>query len=146
MTSRFVLDNSVAMAWFFGDEDHDYADTVLSALVQGEALVPSVWPLEFGNALLVAERRGRLQRANVSRALALANELPITVEPETPARALTEIVALARDSQLSTYDASYLDLAIRLGLPLATQDDRMTAAARSSGVSVFGREGDGSQP
>ncbi|MBI5092603.1 MAG: type II toxin-antitoxin system VapC family toxin [Candidatus Hydrogenedentes bacterium] len=134
---RFVLDNSVVMAWCLEDEEMDYADAVLDSLAQGEALVPAVWPLEVGNALLVAERRNRLDEASLTRSLALLDSLPITVEQETPERMLKEILALARDRRLSTYDASYLDLAMRFGLPLATQDTALLNAANDCGVLIY---------
>lgn len=134
---RFVVDNSVVMAWCFEDEAGDYADAVLQCLEDGEAVVPAVWPLEVGNVLLVAERKRRLGKADVARFLELVGSLPISVEQESPDRMLTDIIALAREFQLSTYDASYLDLAMRSGLPLATQDQALAKAARKCGVPAF---------
>lgn len=138
MTStRFVIDNSVVMAWCFEDKANAYADSVLESLESAEAVVPAIWPLEIGNVLLVAERRRRLGKADVARFLELIGDLPITVEQETPARMLTDILSLARQFDLSTYDASYLDLAMRSGLAIATQDRSLRRAARKCGVSVF---------
>ena len=68
---RFVVDNSVVMAWCFGDESSKYTDAVLACLEAGEAVVPAIWPLEVGNVLLVAERRGRLGKSDVARFLEL---------------------------------------------------------------------------
>jgi len=90
-----------------------------------------------GNVLLVAERRKHLSEASVVRFLTLLSSLPITVEQETPERMLKEIVSLARAHELSTYDASYLDLAMRLGLPIATRDSSLTRAARRCRVPAF---------
>lgn len=137
MSARFVVDNSVVMAWCFQDEGGAYAEAVLESLEAGEALVPAVWPLEVGNVLLVAERKKRLSRASVVRFLALLSGLPITVEQETPERMLREIVLLAREHGLSTYDASYLDLAMRLDLPLCSQDASLVKAARKCNVRFY---------
>lgn len=141
MSTRFVVDNSVVMAWCFEDEGNSYADTVLESLESGEAFVPAIWPLEVGNVLLVAERRKRLSQASVVRFLTLLGSLPITVEQETPDRMLKEIVSLAREHGLSTYDASYLDLAMRLDLPLATQDTSLAKAAKRCKVPAFNNKG-----
>lgn len=137
MPARFVVDTSVVMAWCFQDAGNRYADAVLESLEAGEAFVPAIWPLEVGNVLLVAERKKRLAEASLVRFLALLRNLPITVEQETPDRMLTEIVSLARTHHLSTYDASYLDLAMRLGLPIATQDTQLAKAAKSCRVPAF---------
>lgn len=137
---RFVLDNSVVMAWCFEDEASRYADAVLESLDSGEAFVPAIWPLEVGNVLLVAEHGNRLGKAGVVRFLTLLKALPIVVEQETPERMLTEIAALARDQHLSTYDASYLDLAMRLGLPLASQDNGLRKAAKRCQVPIYAPE------
>ncbi len=135
--ARFVVDNSVVMTWCFEDEASDYADIALQGLEKGEAIVPAIWPLEVGNVLLVAERKRRLGKADVVRFLELLSALPIRVEQESPERMLTDIIALARELQLSTYDASYLDLAMRSGLPIATQDKALLKAAHKCGVPVF---------
>lgn len=132
-----VVDNSVIMAWCFADAGGEYADRILDRLVSEEVLVPATWPLEVGNVLLVAEKRKRLTQADSIRFLALLGNLPITVEQETPDRMLKEILALAREYNLSTYDASYLDLAMRKGLPLATLDEALIKAAAKSKVAVL---------
>jgi len=139
--TRFVIDNSVVMAWCFEDEVSAYADTVLECLRDGKAVVPAIWPLEIGNVLLVAERKRRLGKADVVRFLELVGSLPISVEQESRKRMLTEIIHLARDLGLSTYDASYLDLAMRLGLPIATQDKVLIKAAQHCGVPLFREKG-----
>jgi predicted nucleic acid-binding protein len=135
---QFVIDASIVLSWCFADEADDYADAVLGSLAWSSAVAPAVWPLEIGNALLVAERRKRLCQADSARFLALLDELPITVEPEPPRRMLREIMALAREKKLSTYDASYLDLAMRAGLPLATNDSPLRAAAKKARVELHG--------
>lgn len=127
MPARFVIDNSIVMSWCFEDEGNRYA----------EAVVPAIWPLEVGNFLLVAERKKRLSQAAVVRFLALLGGLPLTVEQETPERMLKEIVSLAREHGLSTYEASYLDLAMRVDLPLATRDTSLAKAAKKCKVPTF---------
>jgi predicted nucleic acid-binding protein len=134
---RFVVDNSVVMTWCFADEANDYADQVLDSLVQVQAVVPAIWPLEVGNVLLVAQRRQRLAPAAVPQFLAMLNQLNIQVEQESPQRMFTEILNLARECQLSTYDASYLDLAMRSGLPIATLDKALRKAALKMEVPIY---------
>ena len=134
---RFVLDNSVVIAWGLS-EGSEYADEVIERLIDGEALVPSVWPLEFGNALLVAERRRRITEAESTRLRQLIQSLPIAVVPESVGRILSDVLQLARERSLSVYDASYLDLAMREGVPLATLDERMREAAKRCSVPLLG--------
>ena len=136
MGEVFVVDNSVVMTWCFEDEANEYGDAILDRLEESRAVVPSIWPLEVGNVLLVAERRNRLSEADSTRFIALLGELPILVEPDPSSRVLGEIVALARKHQLSTYDASYLDLAMRRGLPIATLDNNLKKAAEQSRVPI----------
>ena len=137
MEERFVLDNSIVMSWCFQDEASKYADAVLDALEASEAIVPSIWPLEVANVLLVAEQKRRLSRADTARFVSLVRSLPIMVEDETPDRILGEILALAREYGLSSYDASYLDLAIRKSLPIATLDQDLRKAARRCRVPLW---------
>ena len=141
MAERFVVDTSVTLAWCFEDEAEAYAEAVLETLDICEAVVPAIWPLEVGNVLLVAERNKRLSKADVVRFLALLSNLPVIVEQETPERMLKEIVALAREQRLTTYDASYLDLAMRLGLPIATRDTTLSKAAKKCRVPAFNPAG-----
>jgi predicted nucleic acid-binding protein len=138
MLPGFVLDASVTMSWVFEDESSVYTDMVLEALAGMAALVPAIYPLEVGNALLVAERRSRLNQAATVQFLELLGQLPITVEFERSAQMLGEILALAREQRLSTYDAAYLHLAMRRGLPLATADAALRQAAARGGVPVYG--------
>lgn len=141
MGNKFVVDNSIVMSWCFRDESSKYAEKILDSLEQYEAITPSIWPLEVGNVLLVAERKGRLTKADNIRFLNLINDLPITVQQETPDRMLKEILALARACGISSYDASYLDLAMKNGLPIATQDSGLKKAAKRCKVPLFkGRE------
>ena len=131
------MDNSIVMSWCFEDEGNCYADAVLESLEFVQGLAPAVWPLEVANVLLVAERKKRIDRSSVVRFLALLQGLPLKVEHEPPCRALTEIFALARDRGLSSYDASYLDLAMRFGIPIATMDESLIKAAKHCSVPLF---------
>jgi len=137
MSSWFVVDNSVVMSWCFEDEGDGYAEAVLESLEAGRAFVPAIWPLEVGNVLLVAERKKRLSLASAVRFLDLLSGLPISVEQEPPGRMLKEILSLAREHELSTYDASYLDLAMRLDLPISTQDMSLVKAAEKCEVPIY---------
>ena len=136
--SRFVLDNSVVMAWYFEDEANDFTAAILQSLASSEALVPSIWPLEVANVLLVGERRGRSTEARTSRFIALLDALPIRVDAATSQHALSGILTLAREQRLSAYDAAYLELAMREGVSLATQDQALRRAARLCGVELLG--------
>jgi len=89
----FVLDASVTLAWCFEDESNEYTDAILESLEFTEAFVPSVWPLEVTNALLVAERRKKLTKAASVRFLELLQELPIAVEQELPEKIFGEIIS-----------------------------------------------------
>jgi len=137
VTQRFVVDNSVVMSWCFQDEMSEYADAVLDRLADAQALVPGIWPLEVTNVLLMAQKKKRLSRAGSARFLELLRSLPIVVEQELPARVFAEIFALAEDTGFSTYDASYLDLSMREGLPLASLDRSLRKAAKGCHVPVF---------
>ena len=136
MTENFVIDNSVVMAWCFDDKTSQYTEAILDSLEVFTAFVPSIWPLEVGNVLLVAEREKRLSESGSARFISLLYELPITIVQEPPERMLKEVLALAREYRLSSYDASYLDLAMRKGLPIATLDNGLIAAAKKIQVPI----------
>ncbi len=137
---KFVLDTSVAMAWCFEDETNPYADAVLDSLIDNAALAPSIWPLEVGNVLLVAERRNRISQPDSMRFLELLSSLPIKTESFSEQRMFEAVLSLAWKLGLSSYDASYLDLAIQTGLKLATLDQSLRKAADRCGVAIFQEE------
>ena len=137
MGNLFVVDNSIVMSWCFRDEANQYADAVLDSLSEATALVPSIWPLEVINVLLVAERRMRISEADSVRFTTLLSQLPIVVEYERAEQIMKDLLALARVKELSSYDASYLDLAMRKGLPLATLDKRLKEAATAVDVKLL---------
>jgi predicted nucleic acid-binding protein len=132
-----VIDCSVTMAWCFEDEGSELADTVLDHLADTEAWVPSLWTFEVANVLLVAERRGRLKPADSVRFVELLSGLPILIDDSTHERALGPVLSTGRELGLSAYDATYLELAMRLGGVMATSDERLRAACRKSGIPVF---------
>lgn len=137
MVEQFVIDTSVVMSWCFADECNHYADMVLDKLVEASAMVPTLWPLEVVNVLLVAERKKRLNPSDSIRFITLLYQLPISVEQDQPAGTMKELLALARAGNLSSYDASYLDLAMRNGLPIATLDKKLKQAAKMVNVPFF---------
>ena len=135
--TAFVLDCSIAVTWCFDDEASDEADALLDHLQEQGAAVPSLFPLELGNILALAERRGRIPASGLPPRLELLATLPIQIDPNTAATALRETLTLARRHSLTTYDASYLELALRLGLPLASTDRALRRAASDEGVVVL---------
>ena len=135
-TKRFVLDASVAAAWCY--EGTKLAESVLESLSKGaEALVPSLWPLEVANVLLVSERRGRITIAQVTALLRRIARLPISVIPVGAEQAFEQLLPLARQQRLTHYDAAYLELALRQGLPIATLDAEIRQAANVTGVPLL---------
>jgi predicted nucleic acid-binding protein len=122
---EFVLDGSVTMAWYFKDEMNNYADAVRDGMDQNQAVVPSLWPLEVANTIVMGERRKRSTPAQAATWLSFLSVLPIVVDAETTARAWGDTLGLARAHNLSAYDAAYLELAMRRGLPIATLYDRL---------------------
>ena len=132
-----VIDNSVVMAWCFDDEANAFADTVLDRLGQTTALVPSLWPYEVINVLLVAERNKRLMHADSLRFVSLLNQLPIIIDHDPPEKRMNDLLAIGMSTGLSSYDAAYLHLAIRHDCPLATLDKKLTEAAKAVNVTLF---------
>ena len=130
----FVLDASTALAWCFRDEQDAVALAALDRLEETEAWVPSIWSLEVANGLLAAERRKRITTAAASKAMRILLDLPIVPDPSERSRDFEVAWRLARTHGLSVYDASYLELAIRLGVPLVTLDARLRTAASDEGL------------
>lgn len=132
------MDASMTLAWCFQDESTQFTEAVLDQLSKGsEAVAPAIWPFEVANALLVGERRKRVTTAQVGALLKQIGELPISVDAIRSERAFGSVLLLARTEGLSEYDASYLELALREGLPLATLDEQVLRAARTTGVPVL---------
>lgn len=137
---NFVLDNSVTMRWFFGDGKHQeiaYAREVLDAMKGSSAVVPVTWGLEVANVLASAEAQGVVTEARSAAFLEMLEDIDVEVDPATFSHALSDTLQLARRYKLSAYDASYLELALRLGFPLATLDGDLQAASKKAGVPKF---------
>lgn len=138
---RFVLDNSVTMRWLFGNgstADRDYAAHVLDLLEDPDtaACAPSLWPLEVANVIARAEDRGLLAEARSSEFIRLLHEMAIQIDAGTTDHALEDTLSLARRFALSAHDASYLELALREGLPLATLDTGLRAGVQRTGAAL----------
>ena len=134
----FVVDASVTLAWCFEDETSAAAEAALAAFADEEAIAPAIWPFEVANAIRTAERRGRLELSDVARVRSLLLALPIEIEATDLGAALGEVAEVARTLDLSAYDAAYLSLAARRGIPVATVDDRLRRAAVAAGVPLVG--------
>jgi predicted nucleic acid-binding protein len=133
----FVIDASSVLSWCFEDEGGPDADALIESVAVQGAAVPGIWSLEIANGLVMGERRGRIKPAESATFVAMIEELPIVADRATGARALHETMSLAREHRLTAYDAAYLELAMRLGLPLATGDRSMRAAAKRAGVALL---------
>jgi predicted nucleic acid-binding protein len=136
---RFVLDCSVALAWYFADEADPYADAVAKSLKDATAIVPALFHLEIANILIVGERRKRGTEAQANTFLMRLAALPLHLDGQTASRAWSDTIALARTHGLSIYDAAYLELAVRELLPIATLDDDIQDAAIAIGVPLYKR-------
>jgi predicted nucleic acid-binding protein len=135
---RFVLDASVALSWIFEDEYSAYAEFVAEVVVDGQAVVPVVWPLEIANVLLIATRRGRLAEHAAPALLGSLSRLRIEFDRGIPLESLAQsTLSIGSAPGVSAYDASYLELAMRRGLPLATLDERLARAASSAGIDIL---------
>ena len=136
---RFVLDASVALAWFVDNPVAAYAVRVRKSLARdARALVPGLWHLEMANGFAVAERRGILTSANSTAGIAAIEQLLLqSIENSADFVSLRQVLTTARDFQLSAYDAVYLDTARRERLPLATLDRRLLLAAQRAGVEAY---------
>lgn len=137
-TAAFVLDCSIAMAWLFHDEATPKTTALLNRLATETALVPAWWLIEVTNVLALAERKGRITPTQSDAFIADLGKLGIERDSEAPDRAFTHLLALCRTHRLTSYDAIYLDLAVRRSLPLATLDDDLRKTARKLGVALLG--------
>jgi len=129
-----VIDASLSISWFFADEQTPLSMNLLLRVSGTGAVVPSLWRLEIANALQIAIKRKRMDATYRDAAIRKLLDLPIETDPETNDYAWTNTLQLADTYQLTVYDASYLELALRRGLPLATRDDQLAAAASRSGA------------
>ena len=138
--TAFVLDNSVAMRWLLASDkasDQRYAESVLRSLANAEAIVPNLWHLEAANVLLGATNRKDIEVAEFERFTVQLENLPISVDTLTANQVFGHTISLAKAYRLSSYDAAYLELALREGLPLATLDKDLLKAAKRSEVEIY---------
>lgn len=139
MTASFVVDSSVAMAWCFLDEATPSTRKLLERMGSEAALVPGWWYIELTNVLALAEKKGRIDATQVAEFIALIESLNMEVDNEAPQRAFGHLLPLCRTHQLTSYDAMYLDLAVRRKLPLATLDEPLRKAAKKFRVKLLGQ-------
>lgn len=135
--SLCVLDASFTFQWLFEDEATLEGDAALEAITAGGAAVPALWLVEVANVLGIAERRGRLSQNGVTASLALLQSLPLDVSPPLTLAGAGIVLDLMRQHRLTAYDATYLEQAQRLGLPLATKDRELLAVAKTVGVALL---------
>ena len=138
--TRFVLDNSVAMRWLIPSlkqSDQQYAERVLKSMNESDALVPELWYLEASNALLGAERNGEITIAQTEAFTSQLENLPISTDSSTWRQSFGRTMVLARSYGLSSYDAAYLELAVRESLMLASLDRTLVKAAGKAGIGIY---------
>lgn len=138
MSAAFVADCSIAMAWLFHEEATPKTAVLLNRLATERALVPTWWFIEITNVLAMAERKRRITPAQSDAFIADLSKLGIERDDEAADRAFTNILALCRTHRLTSYDAIYLELAIRRSLPLATLDEDLRKTAKKLGVGLLG--------
>ncbi len=139
MTPLFVVDASVAMTWCFKDEITPATQKLLKDMSSKTALVPAWWYVEIANVLALAERRGRVSATQIVDFVAVLDNARIETDNEAPQRAFSHLLPLCRAHGLTSYDAIYLDLAVRRQLPLATLDEPLRKAAKKMGVKLLGK-------
>ena len=130
----FVIDNSVVCGWFLANQSTDYTEAIARRLLDDGAIAPGLWPLELANVLRTACKRGAMIASQAREVAEQIAALPIAVDAQPPTT--QAILALALRYDLSSYDAAYLELALRLQLPIATQDTALAEAAMAAGVGV----------
>jgi predicted nucleic acid-binding protein len=135
--NQFVMDCSVTMTWLFQDQATEVSGYIKHLLINSVAYVPGIWPLEVANVLYLAERKKKISEADSMEFKTILNALPISIDDSTSQRALESILNLARQQQITVYDASYLEMAMRKGLPLATLDNELKQAAKKVGVKIL---------
>ena len=136
--NELAIDASITLSWLLPDEGDQESMSVRKELLTRESVwVPAHWRLEVSNSLWMAERRKRLNASGVAQAVALFMRIPVTIDPETNARAGADTLALARKHEISVYDAAYLELAMRRGAALGALDSQLRRVARKVGVAVL---------
>lgn len=132
----FVLDNSVVTGWYLLDQATPYTQSIADKLETDRAIVPALWQLEFANVLKTACTRGKLSQTNAREIFDTMATLPIEVDSGVPPSP-RQLFELAMRYKLSSYDAAYLELAMRFGLPIASQDNKLIEAALLAGIALL---------
>ena len=135
-----ILDASMALAWIFERDNKKEAicaDHVLQKMESMETIVPPLWHSEISNALLVGERRKVVTEAQVIDYLNRLSHLPLTTDTASPANIRGLILSLAREYNLTAYDATYLEWALRTKSTLATFDNKLAIAMKKAGGEIF---------
>lgn len=133
----FVLDASATIGWFMPDEQSGNVEKLLERVTVQGALVPSLWKLEVGNAMLLAVRRQRVTLSRCNEALRQLARLPIETDRETGVHAWQSTLSFAQRFALTLYDACYLELAHRHTLPLASLDLALRKAASELDIELL---------
>lgn len=133
----FVLDNSVVTGWYLPDQSNAYSSAIAKRLESDRALVPPLWQMELANMLRTACTKGKLPIAQAREILDTLGQLPIEVDAG-PIPGQRQLFELAMRYSLSSYDAAYLELAMRHGLSIATLDSDLKLAAAAAGVDMAG--------
>jgi predicted nucleic acid-binding protein len=131
---KIVLDCSITMSWCFQDETTDSSMTLLGSLDTVSLHVPALWTLETANALATAHRRGRINDDDLTASLLFLEMLPLEIDDRGASASLTDVLPLALAFELTAYDATYLELAMRIEAPLCTLDSRLQSAAKRAGI------------
>jgi predicted nucleic acid-binding protein len=140
--SNLVLDCSITAAWFFEDEFTPHSEKIRQLMLQKDttAMVPAIWSSEISNVLIQAERRKRITSEKVNQALQVLSQLPIEID-YLPIGNMGHVMLLCRKHKLTSYDATYLELAIRKNAGLATQDKKLFQAAKNESATLAGTRG-----
>jgi predicted nucleic acid-binding protein len=131
-----AVDCSVSIVWLLEEQADDYTEAALDALASGHAVAPRWWNVEVVNVLLTLERRKRITTGKAVELLRRLQHLPIRLRDSTAS--VFELLALAAQHQLTSYEALYLEAALADGLPFATRDKALQQAANACGVGVWG--------
>lgn len=137
MTEKFILDSSVAVAWFIEDEKSTASKALGILKSEGTAIVPPLWLYEISNALATAQKRQRLPSWEINGILKDLFELNVEVDAHPAIDNLITISLIAQQFDLSVYDSTYLELAVRYKLPLATNDKKLAQSARKAGIATI---------
>ena len=132
-----VIDSLITLNWLLYDEHTPESDELFDSVSDQGAIVPTLWRLEIANALQVAVRRKRIDAAYRDRCLQKLQRLPLEVDSETDKQAWSATLQLSERHNITVYDAAYLELALRRGIPLATRDQRLAKAASEAGATVL---------